>query len=76
MDIMFGFELLWKIAILHVVAIAAHRILRLRNMTRQNPRERKRLLAKHRILTKMFPISRIHIFLVNNNKIFYHHFSQ
>ena len=32
MDVIFGFELLWKIAILHVVALAAYCILRTRNM--------------------------------------------
>ena len=52
-DIMFGFELLWKIVILVVVVAIAY-ALYFEN-EEQKRRDTQKLLAKHRILTKMIP---------------------
>ena len=38
---MFGFELLWKIVVLHFVTIAMYCILRLKNMEEESEKRRK-----------------------------------
>ena len=43
MNTMFGFELLWKIVALHVVAMATHCILRMRNMEDKSEEKGKNL---------------------------------
>ena len=54
MDSVFGFEILWKIVILHAIALSTHCILRLRNMENKAKREADNW-QKHRIMTKMIP---------------------
>ena len=53
-DSMFGFELLWKIVILDILQYLRI-VFEIKEHGKQRRGKKQRLLAKHRIMTKMIP---------------------